>query len=116
MINQKHQQRKRFSDITFSTASIDQIKKFAEDNNLDIKDICRDPNGNLSVDFDGSSEDMEKALTSDFYGDDPQDAKDTIARGTEIGKDDESKPKETTPIENRPGETFGTKTINQSTI
>ena len=60
----------------------------------------------LSVDFDGSSEDMEKALTSDFYGEDPQDAKDTIARGTEIGKDDESKPKETTPIENRPGETL----------
>ena len=50
---------------------------------------------------------MEKALTSEAYGEDPQDAKDTIARGTEIGKDDESKPKETTPIENRPGETFG---------
>ena len=58
--------KKRFEDITFSTASIDQIKKFAEDNNLDIKDMRRDPNGNLSVDFDGSSEDMEKALTSDF--------------------------------------------------
>ena len=99
--------KKRFEDITFSTASIDQIKKFAEDNNLDIKDMRRDPNGNLSVDFDGSPEDMEKALTSDAYGDDPQDAKDTVARGTEIGKDDESKPKETTPIENRPGETFG---------
>ena len=57
--------------------------------------------------MDNLSEDMEKALTSDAYGEDPQDAKDTIARGTEIGKDSESKPKETTPIENRPGETFG---------
>ena len=99
--------KKRFSDIPFTQADVGQIKQFAKDNNLDIKDMRRDPNGNLSVDFDGTDEDMEKALTSDFYGEDPQDAKDTIARGTEIGKDDESKPKETTPIENRPGETFG---------
>jgi len=102
--------KKRFEDITFSTASIDQIKKFAEDNNLDIKDMRRDPNGNLSVDFDGTDEDMEKALTSDFYGSDSDDAKDIVSRGTEIGKDDESEPKkETTPVENRPGENFGTK-------
>ena len=99
--------KKRFSDIPFTQADVGQIKQFAKDNNLDIKDMSRDPNGAISVDFDGSSEDMEKALTSDAYGEDPQDAKDTIARGTEIGKDDESKPKETTPIENRPGETFG---------
>ena len=102
--------KKRFEDITFSTASIDQIKKFAEDNNLDIKDMRRDPNGNLSVDFDGTDEDMEKALTSDFYGSDSDDAKDIVSRGTEIGKDDDSETKkETTPVENRPGENFGTK-------
>ena len=99
--------KKRFEGIPFTQADVGQIKQFAKDNNLDIKDMRRDPNGAISVDFDGSSEDMEKALTSDAYGEDPQDAKDTIARGTEIGKDDESKPKETTPIENRPGETFG---------
>ena len=99
--------KKRFSDIPFTQADVGQIKQFAKDNNLDIKDMSRDPNGAISVDFDGSPEDMEKALTSDAYGDDPQDAKDTVARGTEIGKDSESKPKETTPIENRPGETFG---------
>jgi len=99
--------KKRFSDIPFTQADVGQIKQFAKDNNLDINDMRRDPNGAISVDFDGSSEDMEKALTSDAYGEDPQDAKDTIARGTEIGKDDESKPKETTPIENRPGEQFG---------
>ena len=99
--------KKSFSDIPFMQADVNDIKKFAKDNNLDIKDMSRDPNGAISVDFDGSSEDMEKALTSDFYGMDSDDAKDTIARGTEIGKDDESKPKETTPIENRPGETFG---------
>ena len=99
--------KKRFSDIPFTQADVNDIKKFAKDNNLDINDMRRDPNGAISVDFDGSPEDMEKALTSDFYGEDPQDAKDTIARGTEIGKDSESKPKETTPIENRPGEIFG---------
>ena len=99
--------KKRFSDIPFTQADVGQIKQFAKDNNLDIKDMSRDPNGAISVDFDGTDEDMEKALTSDAYGDDPQDAKDTVARGTEIGKDSESKPKETTPIENRPGETFG---------
>ena len=99
--------KKRFSDIPFTQADVGQIKQFAKDNNLEINDMRRDPNGAISVDFDGSSEDMEKALTSDAYGEDPQDAKDTIARGTEIGKDSESKPKETTPIENRPGETFG---------
>jgi len=54
--------KKRFSDIPFTQADVNDIKKFA---------------------------------------------KDTIARGTEIGKDSESKPKETTPIENRPGEIFG---------
>ena len=99
--------KKRFSDIPFMQADANDIKKFAKDNNLEINDMSRDPNGAISVDFDGTDEDMEKALSSRFYGDEPEDVKDTIARGKEIGKDDESKPKETTPIENRPGETFG---------
>ena len=99
--------KKRFEDIPFMHADVERIKQFAKDNNLEINDMSRDPNGSISVDFDGTDEDMEKALTSRFYGDEPEDVKDTIARGKEIGKDDESKPKETTPIENRPGETFG---------
>ena len=99
--------KKRFEDIPFMHADVERIKQFAKDNNLEINDMSRDPNGSISVDFDGTDEDMEKALSSRFYGDEPEDVKDTIARGTEIGKDDESKPKETAPIENRPGETFG---------
>ena len=99
--------KKRFEGIPFMHADVKRIKQFAKDNNLEINDMGRDPNGSISVDFDGTPEDMEKALTSDFYGDEPEEAKDVIARGTEIGKDDESKPKETAPIENRPGETFG---------
>ena len=82
--------KKSFSDIPFMQADVNDIKKFAKDNNLDIKDMSRDPNGAISVDFDGSPEDMEKARTTDAYGDDPQDAKDTVARGTEIGKDHHS--------------------------
>ena len=58
--------KKRFSDIPFTQADVGQIKQFAKDNNLDIKDMRRDPNGAISVDFDGSSEDMEKALIRFF--------------------------------------------------
>ena len=45
MTHQKHHQRKRFSDIPFTQADVGQIKQFAKDNNLDIKDMRRDPNG-----------------------------------------------------------------------
>ena len=77
--------KKRFEGIPFMHADVERIKQFAKDNNLEINDMGRDPNGSISVDFDGTDEDMEKALKSRFYGDEPEDVKDTIARGTEIG-------------------------------
>ena len=43
--------KKRFSDIPFMHADVGEIKKFAKDNNLEINDMSRDPNGSISVYF-----------------------------------------------------------------
>ena len=100
--------KKKYNGITFMSADVGEIEKFAKDNNLEIKDIKKGSQGENLVDFEASPEDMKKALTSDFYGSDEEDASDQMSQTvSDIGKDDESKPKETTPIENRPGETFG---------
>ena len=55
--------KKRFEGIPFMHADVERIKQFAKDNNLEINDMSRDPNGAISVDFDGTDEDMEKALS-----------------------------------------------------
>ena len=39
--------KKRFSDIPFTQADVGQIKQFAKDNNLEINDMSRDPNGSI---------------------------------------------------------------------
>ena len=104
----KKKSRKKYNGITFMSANVGEIEKFAKDNNLKIKDMKKGSQAAHLVDFEASPEDMKKALTSDFYGSDEEDALDQMSQKvSDIGKDDESKPKETTPIENRPGETFG---------
>ena len=99
---------KNYNGITFMSANVKEIEKFAKDNNLKIKDMKKGSQAAHLVDFEASPEDMKKALTSDFYGSDEEDALDQMSQKvSDIGKDGESKPKETTPIENRPGQTFG---------